>query len=129
MTQASLGRSRGLGPRCPPRLVLLVRSAPSAARNYAARLAVFKIASGIWQPEAVICVVGCLAGSSCQDHPVHIPRGGQILFDPSFTSWRSRLACSAGASVMLGRDSLSLSARVWALGCTVGCTIRDVPTC
>ena len=67
-------------------------------------LAVFKIASGIWRPEAVTCVVGCPAGCSCQDHPVRIPRSGQISPDLSFTSLRGALVTSVPRSaLMLGR--------------------------
>jgi len=59
----------------------------------------FKIASEIRCPKTVTCVVGCLARDSCQDHPAHIPRGGQISPDPSFTSWRR--AAGVAARVVL----------------------------
>jgi hypothetical protein len=57
-------------------------------------LAVFKIASGGSCYRAVICVLGCLPVGSRQDHPVHIPRGGHISPEPSFTSWQRRRGCA-----------------------------------
>jgi hypothetical protein len=44
--------------------------------------------------------VGCLVGGSCQDHPVHIPRDGQLSPNPSFTSLRP------GAGYLVPRSAL-----------------------
>ena len=47
------------------------------------------------------CVAGCTAGCSCQDHPVHIPRNGQISPDPPFTSLRGTLVTLVPRSALV----------------------------
>jgi hypothetical protein len=81
------------------------------AAAHVSRVTVLKIASGIRRADAVICVVGCLASGSCQDHPMHLPRGarsrltcrlqvGGLALDAWVGCWR----CSAKRSAAVRQD-------------------------
>jgi hypothetical protein len=54
----------------------------------------------------------------------NLPRGTSCQTDTPFTSWRCCPGRLAAGPVVWCRTSLALSARVRALGCTVGCMAR-----